>query len=337
MTQTVVITGASAGIARATARLYGRRGANVALVARGKAGLEAAAADVRDNGGTPLVIPADVAEPDQVDAAAEQAEAELGPIDTWINVAFTSVFAPFTEISAAEFKRVTEVSYLGFVYGTMAALRYMKPRDYGTIVQVGSALSERSIPLQSAYCGAKHAINGFTESVRCELLHEGSGVRITVVQMPAVNTPQFSWVRSRLPRDPQPVPPIYEPELAARGVAFAADHPERKQYWVGDSTAATLLAQKFAAPLLDRYLARTGYDSQQTDQQASPGRPDNLWEPVDQPAGSDHGAHGSFDSKSHTVSPQLWVSQHARQVSAGAAAATAAGLGGILAARRRSR
>ena len=337
MTQTVVITGASAGIARATARLYGRRGANVALVARGKAGLEAAAADVRDNGGTPLVIPADVAEPDQVDAAAEQAEAELGPIDTWINVAFTSVFAPFTEISAAEFKRVTEVSYLGFVYGTMAALRYMKPRDYGTIVQVGSALSERSIPLQSAYCGAKHAINGFTESVRVELLHEHSGVHITVVQMPAVNTPQFSWVRSRLPRNPQPVPPIYEPELAARGVAFAADHPERKQYWVGDSTAATLLAQKFVAPLLDRYLARTGYDSQQTDQQASPGRPDNLWEPVDQPAGSDHGAHGSFDSKSHTVSPQLWVSQHARQVSAGAAAATAAGLGGILAARRRSR
>jgi NAD(P)-dependent dehydrogenase (short-subunit alcohol dehydrogenase family) len=337
MTQTVVITGASAGIARATARLYGRRGANVALVARGKAGLEAAAADVRDNGGTPLVIPADVAEPDQVDAAAEQAEAELGPIDTWINVAFTSVFAPFTEISAAEFKRVTEVSYLGFVYGTMAALRYMKPRDYGTIVQVGSALSERSIPLQSAYCGAKHAINGFTESVRVELLHEHSGVHITVVQMPAVNTPQFSWVRSRLPRNPQPVPPIYEPELAARGVAFAADHPERKQYWVGDSTAATLLAQKFAAPLLDRYLARTGYDSQQTDQQASPGRPDNLWEPVDQPAGSDHGAHGSFDSKSHTRSPQLWVSQHARQVSAGAAAATAAGLGGILAARRRSR
>jgi NAD(P)-dependent dehydrogenase (short-subunit alcohol dehydrogenase family) len=337
MTQTVVITGASAGIARATARLYGRRGANVALLARGKAGLEAAAADVRDNGGTPLVIPVDVAEPEQVDAAAEQVEAELGPIDVWINVAFTSVFAPFTEISAAEYKRVTEVSYLGFVYGTMAALRYMKPRDHGTIVQVGSALGERSIPLQSAYCGAKHAINGFTESVRVELLHDGSDVHITVVQMPAVNTPQFSWVKSRLPRDPQPVPPIYEPELAARGVAFAADHPGRKQYWVGDSTAATLLAQKFAAPLLDRYLARTGYDSQQTSEQASPGRPDNLWEPVDQPAGSDHGAHGAFDDKSHNVSPQLWVSQHARQVSAAAGAAAAAGLGGILAARRRSR
>ncbi len=212
MTQTVVITGASAGIARATAALYGRRGANVALLARGKAGLEAAAQDVRDGGGTPLVIQADVADPEQVEAAAARAETELGPIDIWINVAFTSVFAPFAEISPAEFKRVTEVSYLGFVYGTMAALNRMKPRDSGTIVQVGSALGARSIPLQSAYCGAKHAINGFTESVRCELMHEHSNVRITLVQMPAVNTPQFSWVRSRLPRDPQPVPPIYEPE-----------------------------------------------------------------------------------------------------------------------------
>ena len=318
MTQTVVITGASAGIARATAIQYGRRGARVALLARGKAGLEAAAADVRAAGGTPLILQADVADPDQVSAAAGQAEAELGPVDVWINVAFTSVFAPFTEITEAEFRRVTEVSYLGYVYGTMAALRLMRPRDRGTIVQVGSALSERAIPLQSAYCGAKHAINGFTESLRCELLHEGSGVQVTLVQMPAVNTPQFSWVRSRLPRNPQPVPPIYEPEVAARGVVFAADHPGRKQYWVGESTAATLLAQKFAAPLLDRYLARTGYDSQQTDQRERPGRPDNLWEPVDQPPGSDHGAHGSFDSRSHQASPQLWLSQHAER--AGAAA-----------------
>jgi NADP-dependent 3-hydroxy acid dehydrogenase YdfG len=335
MTQTVMITGASAGIARATASLYGRRGANVALLARGKAGLEAAAQDVRDGGGTPLVIQADVAEPEEVEAAAARAETELGPIDVWINVAFTSVFAPFSEITPAEFKRVTEVSYLGFVYGTMAALSRMTARDSGTIVQVGSALGARSIPLQSAYCGAKHAINGFTESVRCELLHEQSNVRITVVQMPAVNTPQFSWVRSRLPRDPQPVPPIYEPELAARGIAYAADHPARKQYWVGDSTAATLLAQKVAAPLLDRYLARTGYDSQQTSEHANPGRPDNLWQPVDQPAGSDHGAHGSFDSRSHDRSPQLWVSQHARQVTA--AGATVIGLGLALAGRRRSR
>jgi NAD(P)-dependent dehydrogenase (short-subunit alcohol dehydrogenase family) len=334
MTQTVVITGASAGIARATAALYGRRQANVALLARGQAGLEAAAADVRDGGGQALAIQADVADPDQVNDAAGQAEDAFGPIDVWINVAFTSVFAPFTQITPAEFKRVTEVSYLGYVYGTMAALNRMAPRDQGTIVQVGSALGARSIPLQSAYCGAKHAINGFTESVRCELLHEHSNVHITVVQMPAVNTPQFSWVRSRLPRQPQPVPPIYEPELAARGIAFAADHPERKQYWVGETTAATITAQKFAAPLLDRYLARTGYNSQQTSEPASPGRPDNLWKPVDESAGSDHGAHGAFDSRSHDRSPQLWASQHARQLWAGAAVL---GLGGVLAGWRRSR
>jgi NAD(P)-dependent dehydrogenase (short-subunit alcohol dehydrogenase family) len=336
MPQTVVITGASAGIGRATAELYGRRHARVALLARGKAGLEAAALAIRDAGGQALVLPVDVADPDQVSAAADQAESELGPVDVWINVAFTSVFAPFTEISAAEFRRVTEVSYLGYVHGTMAALRLMKPRGQGTIVQVGSALGGRGIPLQSAYCGAKHAINGFTESLRCELLHEGSGVRITVVQMPAANTPQFSWVRSRLPHKPQPVPPIYEPELAARGVAFAADHPGRKQYWVGDSTAATLIAQKFAAPLLDRYLARTGYQSQQTGDPDDPGRPDNLWDPVDQPPGSDHGAHGSFDDHSHNVSPQLWLSQHARTVSAASAVTAAVAAAGMVTRRRRS-
>jgi NAD(P)-dependent dehydrogenase (short-subunit alcohol dehydrogenase family) len=334
MTQTVVIRGASAGIGRAAAALYGRRQANVALLARGQAGLEAAAADVRESGGQALVLQADVADPGQVNDAAGQAEDAFGPIDVWINVAFTSVFAPFTQITPAEFKRVTEVSYLGYVYGTMAALNRMAPRDQGTIVQVGSALGARSIPLQSAYCGAKHAINGFTESVRCELLHEHSNVHITVVQMPAVNTPQFSWVRSRLPRQPQPVPPIYEPELAARGIAFAADHPERKQYWVGETTAATIAAQKFAAPLLDRYLARTGYNSQQTSEPASLGRPDNLWKPVDEPAGSDHGPHGAFDSRSHDHSPQLWASQHARQLWAGIAVL---GLGGVLAGWRRSR
>jgi NAD(P)-dependent dehydrogenase (short-subunit alcohol dehydrogenase family) len=329
VTQNVMITGASAGIARATAALYGRRGANVALLARGEAGLAAAAADVRAGGGKPLVIQADVADPAQVEAAAGQAEDAFGPLDVWINVAFTSVFAPFTQISAEEFRRVTEVAYLGYVYGTMAALRRMMPRDQGTVVQVGSALGDRSIPLQSAYCGAKHAINGFTESVRCELLHEHSGVRITVVQMPAVNTPQFSWVRSRLPRQPQPVPPIYEPELAARGVAYAADHPGRKQYWVGGSTAATILAQKAAAPLLDRYLARTGYDSQQTSQPAH-SRPDNLWQPVDEPGGTDHGAHGPFDGRSHDRSSQLWLSQHARQawLAAGALGLGAAALAG---------
>ncbi len=272
MTQTVVITGASAGVARATARLYGQRGARVGLIARGHAGLNGAAADVTDAGGTALPISADVADYDQVDAAATRIESEWGPIDVWINVAFTSVFAPFAEIKPAEFRRVTEVSYLGFVHGTMAALARMRPRDHGTIVQVGSALSARSIPLQSAYCGAKHAINGFTSSLRCELLHDGSQVRVTLVQMPALNTPQFSWVRSKLPNQPQPVAPIYQPEVAARAIVFAADHPGRREYWVGASTAATLAANKFAPALLDRYLARTGYSSQQTSEPAEPGR-----------------------------------------------------------------
>jgi hypothetical protein len=230
-----------------------------------------------------------------------------------VNVAFTSVFAPFWEIKADEFRRVTEVSYLGYVHGTMAALARMRPRDRGTIIQCGSALGYRAIPLQSAYCGAKHAVNGFTESVRCELLHDGSRVRITVVQMPAVNTPQFSWVLSRLPRRPQPVPPIYQPEVAAKGIAFAADHPDRKEHWVGGSTAGTIMAQKFAAPLLDRYLARTGYDSQQTKEPADPGQPTNLWQPVDQAPGSDRGAHGDFGDRSHERSEQLNVTERVEQ------------------------
>src|SRR5579862_1710012 len=294
-TQTVVVTGASAGIGRATARLFGQRGARVGLIARGQAGLDGAARDVEEAGGTALAISADVADYDQVVAAARKVEEQLGPIDVWVNVAFTSVFSPFREIAAEEFRRVTEVSYLGFVYGTMAALSVMRPRDHGTIVQVGSALGERSIPLQSAYCGAKHAINGFTSSLRCELLHEGSGVAVTVVQMPAVNTPQFSWVRSKLPRHPQPVPPIYQPEVAARGVVFAADHPRRKQYWVGGSTTATLAANRVVPAVLDRYLARTGYRSQQTSQKVAPDRPDNLLHPVDGTTGHDHGPHGIFD------------------------------------------
>ncbi|MCU1611258.1 MAG: hypothetical protein JWM45_3174 [Pseudonocardiales bacterium] len=310
--QVVVITGASAGIARATARQFGARGAQVALLARGQAGLDGAAKDVENAGGSALTIPTDVADYDQVDAAATQVEDTFGPIDVWINVAFTSVFAPFHEIGPEEFRRVTEVSYLGFVYGTMVALARMRPRDRGTIVQVGSALGERSIPLQSAYCGAKHAINGFTESLRTELMHDGSNVAITVVQMPAVNTPQFSWVLSRLPHHPQPVPPIYQPEVAARAVVFAADHPRRKQYWVGASTAGTLLGQKIAPALLDRYLAKTGYQSQQTKEKVGPDRPHNLWKPVDGKDGHDHGAHGVFDSQAHGHCAQLWFSHHAR-------------------------
>jgi len=310
--QVVVVTGASGGIGRATAKAFGARGAKVGLLARGEAGLAGAVADVNASGGQALAIAIDVADPEEVEAAAERVETALGPIDVWVNVAFTSVFAPFTEIAPEEYKRVTEVSYLGFVYGTMVALSRMKPRDRGTIVQVGSALGSRSIPLQSAYCGAKHAINGFTESVRCELLHDKSNVHITVVQMPAVNTPQFSWVLSRMPNHPQPVPPIYQPEVAAKGVVFAADNPERKQYWVGGSTAATIVAQKFVAPLLDLYLARTGYKSQQTSQRIGTDRPNNLWQPVDGEGGHDHGAHGAFDDKAHRDSPEMWVSHHAR-------------------------
>ena len=330
-TRTVVINGASAGIGRATARLFGERGDRVGLIARGADGLAATADEVTGAGGSALPITADMADFAQIRAAASEVEQAFGPIDVWINVGFAAVFAPFWEISPAEFRRVTEVSYLGFVHGTMAALGLMRPRDHGTIVQVGSALGERSIPLQSAYCGTKHAINGFTSSLRCELLHEGSAVRVTVVQMPAVNTPQFSWVRSRLPRHPQPVPPIYQPELAARAVAFAADHPRRRQYWVGGTTAATVLANRVAPGLLDRYLARTGFGAQQTDQREPADRPGNLWEPEDGPGGHDFGAHGEFSDRSHDRSLQLWLSQHARAVTAGVAAAAAGGamIGGL--------
>ncbi len=322
--RTVVVTGASAGIGRAVARGFGARGATVGLLARGERGLSAAADDVEAVGGRALVLPTDVADPDAVQAAADRVENEVGPIDVWVNVAFTSVFAPFDQIEPREFRRVTEVSYLGYVYSTMAALRHMKPRNRGTIVQVGSALAYRGIPLQSAYCGAKHAIQGFNESLRCELLHERSGVHVTMVQMPAVNTPQFSWVLSRLPHHAQPVPPIYQPELAARGVLYAADHPRRREYWVGSATMGTLLANAIAPGLLDRYLGRTGFSSQQTAQQQPAHAPVNLWEPADGPGGRDFGAHGIFDEQSHDHDPQLWASQHHGLLAvAGGALATA--------------
>jgi NAD(P)-dependent dehydrogenase (short-subunit alcohol dehydrogenase family) len=329
VTRTVVITGASGGIGRATARAFAQQGANVALLARGQTGLDAAAAEVEAMGGQALALPTDVADHAQVEAAAMSAERAFGPIDVWVNVAFTSVFAPFTEIEPAEFKRVTEVAYLGFVYGTRVALRSMLPRNTGSIVQVGSALSYRSIPLQTAYCGAKHAVNGFTSSVRTELLHRGSQVHITVVQMPAVNTPQFSWVLSRLPRHPQPVPPIYQPEVAARAVVHAADHPRRKQYYVGASTVATILADKMAPAVLDRYLARTGFDSQQTGDKAAADRVSNLWEPADGPEGHDYGAHGVFDDRAFARSPQAQLARHPA-LTAAALVATVLGTAAVL-------
>jgi NAD(P)-dependent dehydrogenase (short-subunit alcohol dehydrogenase family) len=297
--RTVVITGASGGIGRATARLMAHRGDRLGLLARGELGLAAAARDVERLGGRALAVPVDTADHAAVEAAADRVEAELGPIDVWVNVAFSSVFARFEDIGPEEYRRVTDVTYHGYVNGTRAALRLMRPRDRGTIVQVGSALGHRGIPLQSAYCGAKHAIEGFHESLRTELMHDRSGIRVTIVEMPAVNTPQFSWVLSRLPRQAQPVPPIYQPEVAARGVLHAIEHPNRRARWVGASTAATIIANRVAGGLLDRYLARTGFGAQQTDRPRDPHQPVNLWQPADGPDGHDFGAHGAFDDRAH--------------------------------------
>ena len=327
----VVVTGASAGIGRACVRAFAERGADVALLARGRAGLEAAAAEVRAAGGRALPIEVDMSDHDAVDAAAARIEDELGPIDVWVNDAFATIFAPFEEIEPAEFARATSVTYLGYVNGTRSALRRMRPRDRGVIIQVGSALGYRGIPLQSAYCGAKHAVQGFHDSLRAELMHQGSGVKVTMVQMPAVNTPQFRWGLSRLPKQAQPVPPIYQPEVAARAVAYAADHPNRREWWVGASTAATIAANAVVPGLLDRYLARTGVKSQQTQEERPADQPNNLWEPLD--AEVDHGAHGAFDDRSHATSPQLWATQHRGALLAGAAGTALAAVG-INAAKR---
>jgi NAD(P)-dependent dehydrogenase (short-subunit alcohol dehydrogenase family) len=300
VTRVVVITGASAGVGRATAERFASKGARVGLIARGRERLEAAARDVEQKGGRALVLPADVADADAVEAAAARAESELGPIDVWISNAMATIFAPAWEVEPDEFRRATEVTYLGAVWGALAALRRMRPRNRGTIVLVGSALAYRGIPLQAPYCGAKHALKGFFESLRTELLHEHSGVRVTMVQLPALNTPQFSWGRTRMPRHPQPVPPIFQPEVAAEAIAYAAEHAPRELY-AGWPTVKAIVANKFAPRLADRYLARNGFDSQQTADPVEPNRPDNLFEP----APGAQGAHGVFDREAKPSSLEL--------------------------------
>ncbi|MGH9692061.1 MAG: SDR family oxidoreductase [Candidatus Acidiferrales bacterium] len=325
--EVVVITGASAGVGRATARAFARRGARIGLLARGKDGLEGARADVEADGGEALAVPTDVAHSDEVEAAAEAVEKQFGPIDIWVNNAMTTIFSPLKEITPDEFKRATEVTYLGAVYGTMAALKRMYTRNSGCIVQVGSALAYRSIPLQAPYCGAKHAIKGFTDSLRSELIHDHSDIHLTMVQMPALNTPQFNWCKTRLPRHPQPVPPIFQPEVAAEAIVWAAHH-KRREVYVGGPTVQAIEANKIAPGLLDLYLARTCYDGQQTDEPIDPNRPNNLFEPV----AGDHGAHGIFDSRAHDNSAQLWQTTHRRWLTTTglglAALACAAVLGG---------
>jgi NAD(P)-dependent dehydrogenase (short-subunit alcohol dehydrogenase family) len=323
--EVVVITGASAGVGRATARNFARHGARIALLARGTDGLEAAQREVQELGGTAMVIPVDVANPEQVEAAAARVEIDLGKIDIWINNAMASVFSPIKEMTPEEFRRVTEVTYLGYVYGTLAALKRMLPRDRGVVVQVGSALAYRGIPLQSAYCAAKHAVQGFCDSLRCELLHDNSGVRLTMVQLPALNTPQFGWVKSRLPRKAQPVPPIFQPEVAAEAIYFAAHNP-RREFYVGAPSVAVISINKLAPGLLDYILAHTGYDSQQYDGAEDPNRPNNLWQPVP----GDHGAHGAFDARARNWSPQLWTSQHRTLLAMGVAAFAVSGLLALL-------
>ncbi len=319
-TEVVVITGASAGVGRAVARLFAEHGASIGLLARGSEGLAAAREEVEQLGGRAVAIPTDVSDPAQVEAAASAVEEQLGPIDIWINNAMVSVFSPVKEMKPEEYRRVTEVTYLGYVYGSLAALKRMLPRDRGKIVLVGSALAYRGIPLQSAYCGAKHAIHGFMESLRAELIHDGSHVEVNMVQMPALNTPQFNWVKSRLPRKPQPVPPIYEPEVAARAIYYAAHH-HRRELFVGWMTNIVVTGNKFFPGFGDWYLAKTSYKSQQYDGSPNPDRQNNLWEPVP----GDFGAHGDFGNRAHPASSQLWLSTHRELVALAGAAALSAG------------
>ncbi len=301
--QIVMITGAAAGIGRATAQAFAKRGAHIGLLARGRVGLEGAKSDVEKLGGRGLVLVADVADEKAVEAAAERLEQEFGAIDIWINNAMASIFSPIMEMTPEEYRRVTDVTYLGYVWGTIAALRRMYPRNRGIIIHVGSALAYRGIPLQSAYCAAKHAIQGFTDSLRCELIHDKKDIHVCIVEMPAVNTPQFGWVKNKLRNKAQPVPPIYQPEVAADAIVFAATH-RRREIYVGLPTVEAIIGNKIAPGILDHYLS--GYKSQQTAEPKNPEQPDNLFEPVEH----DFGAHGTFDNLARRCSPQLWVTKN---------------------------
>ena len=325
----VVVTGGTAGIGRATVREFARSGYDVAILARGQDGLDATRREVEQMGRRALAIPTDVADWKAVEAAAGQIERELGSIDVWVNNAFAGIFSWFMDVTPEEYERVTQVTYLGQVNGTRAALKHMLPRDKGKIVLVGSALAYRGIPLQSAYCGAKHAIQGFIDSVRCELLNEKTKVTITMVQMPGVNTPQFDWIRAKLPGQPRPVGKVYQPEVAARAI-YAAAHDGRKEMLVGLPTVEAVWGNKVASSLLDDYLAATGIEAQQRPERVQPDRKDNLFEPV----AGDHGAHGSFDSEAVDSSAELWITEHKKELGLAALGAAAlAGAGFMLASR----
>jgi NAD(P)-dependent dehydrogenase (short-subunit alcohol dehydrogenase family) len=322
-----VVTGGTAGVGRATVREFARRGYDVAVLARGRAGLDGAVGDVRAAGGQALGLSTDVADHEAVNAAADRVERELGAIDVWVNVAFVGSLAFFWDTTPDEYRRMTDITYMGQVNGTRAALERMRPRNRGVIVNVGSAMSYRSIPLQSAYCGAKHAVKGFTESVITELMHEKSKVKVCMIQLPGLNTPQFNWNLNKMPQHPMPVAPIFQPELPAKGIVFLAEHP-RRNMWIGISTAYTILGERLAPKLVDLYLARTGISGQQTDQDLP-----RLGSNVDQPSDEDvdQGAHGPFDETAHDADPVTWLSLHRRAVLSGMAAA---GVGAIAAVRR---
>ncbi|MHB0776444.1 SDR family oxidoreductase [Halomonas sp. WWR20] len=318
--EVVVITGAGAGLARATAREFARHGAHLGLISRDPGRLEAVKSEVEALGGRAVTVSADVSDAAQVEQAAELIEAQLGPIDIWVNGAMTTVFSPLHAMSPEEFRRVTEVTYLGFVHGTMAALKRMRARNHGTIVQIGSALAYRPIPLQTAYCGAKHAIKGMTEGLRCELMNEGSSVHVTLVEMPGLNTPQFDWCKSHLPRRARPVAPVYQPEVGARAVYWSAHH-RRRQLYVGLSSVLTIWGNKLAPGLMDRFMAKTAVSGQQTSEPQDSARPDNLWQPVK----GEVGARGRFGHEAHDRSVQQWVTTHRRQIGLAAGAALLVG------------